>query len=133
MKNYIEEYFKNPDNVMNEYVLYWDAYEKVTPLQFFEWIEPEQKNSSIIFKRIICKDWFTMSVQASYWHYCEPRITRYSEHTFIYDSMEVWYPSERVEELMEYSANEEWVWEGVYGQVPVKLLNEIIEKHWGII
>ena len=132
MKNYIEEYFKNPNNVMSENIFTFD-YWVLTPKDFFKSEDPIQENASIIFKHIKCKDWFHMSVQASSWHYCEPRITHYSEHSFTYRTMEVWYPSEKVEELMPYSANAEWVWEWVYWQVPIELLNEIIEKHWWII
>ena len=130
MKNYIKEYFTNPKNVMNETIINMEV-QKFTPDEFFESLW-SQENSSVIFKHIHCKDWFHFSIQASYWHYCEPRVTHYSKNNFIYESMEVWYPSEKVEELMPYSCQEEWVWEWVYWQVPVELLNKIIEKHWGI-
>lgn len=132
MKDYIKEYFTNPKNVMNESIHTMYSWENVTPEVFFELVEPEQHRTSIIFKHIVCTDWFKMSVQASYWHYCEPTITCYSKYNFIYDTMEVWYPNEKVDELMPYSCQGEWVWEWVYAQVPVELLNEIIEKHWWI-
>ena len=131
MKNYIKEYFTNPRNVMNQTLLTYPWLRKVTPDEFFQLVEPEQEKSTIIFKHIVCKDWFKMSVQASHLHYCKPRCTCYSKYSFIYDTMEVWYPSEKVEELMPYCYEEE-EWEWVYGQVPVELLNKIIDKHWGI-
>lgn len=130
MKNYIEEYFKNPNNVhwsifvnFNHQIVDWN--------EFFEMEEPEQERNFILFNHIKCKDGFTMSVQASYWHYCNPRVTLYSKNNFIYESMEVWYPNKKEEKLMPYACQDSWEW--VYAQVPINTLNDIIENHWWII
>lgn len=124
----LEKYFMNPKNIMDGPI--FANSEKVTPEIFFEMNEKEQENVHIVFNHIKCKDWFSMSVQASYGHYCEPRITLFSKHSFIYETMEVWYPSEKQDLLMPYCAQE--TWEGVYWQVPIEILNKIIEKHGGI-
>ena len=131
MRNYIEEYFTQSKNIMNDTIFVSFISQKITPEEFFKMDETEQEHTNIVFEHIVCNDWFKMSVQAWYWKYCEPSGTLFKEHGFFYENMEVWYPSEKVEELMGYSCQEGWEW--VYWQVPVNLLNEIIEKHWGIV
>lgn len=127
MKKYIEEYFKNPENVMGDSIFVNPSLERLSCDKFFELEARRQSESHIVFNHIKCKDGFTMSVQASYWHYCSPRITVYSKDDFFYKTMEVWFPSKKVEKLMPYACQDDW--EGVYSQVPVGLLNEIIEEH----
>lgn len=77
--------------------------------------------------RIECKDGFSMSVQASDTHYCEPR-----EKWPPYWSFEVGFPSQMEEALMEYAENPENPTGSVYGYVPASVLEEIIVKHGGI-
>lgn len=79
--------------------------------------------------RIECKDGFSMSVQASATHYCEPR-TAYKDES--YWSFEVGFPSEKEELLMEYAEKPEDPTGSVYGYVPASVLEEIIVKHGGI-
>lgn len=122
--------------------------------------------------RIVCKDGFSLSVQASDGMYCHPRINRSSN----YSEVEVGYPSARPPETWKKYFDGEWqqkgflgslarIWEkrsniwwalkegkkgigrftlkyntslkdnatmSVYGYVPVKLVNELIEFHGGI-
>lgn len=128
--NYLKKYFTDPKNVANDKIS--AESQNVPPDEFFRMIEPQQANAFILFNKIECKDWFTMSVQASYWHYCNPRTTCYSKYSFVYDAMEVWYPSEKEESLMEY-CEDSGTLETVYAFVPVEVINKVIEKHWGII
>lgn len=128
----IEEYFKNWKNVWTETILN-DIFQKVSPEEFFLQWETEQENTHIMFKKIECKDWFKFSVQASYWHYCEPRVTIFNAHTFFYETMEVWFPTEKEPLIMEYCHDSEDPTQTVYWQVPVEVLNEVVKKHWGII
>jgi hypothetical protein len=93
-------------------------------------IEPEQENCFILMKKIICNDGFSMSVQASYSHYCQPRITIRSTHTSYYNTYEVGLPSEKEELLMPYiDGDDTYPTEQVYAQVPKEIINEIILKH----
>ena len=128
----IEEYFKNWKNVWSETILN-NNYQEVSPEEFFLQWETEQENTFIIFKRIECKDWFKFSAQASYSHYCEPRVTIFNAHNFFYETMEVWFPTDKEPLIMEWCEDSECPTETVYWQVPVSVLNEVVKKHWGII
>lgn len=127
-----EKYFMNPKNVMGEKIYVRNFSKEIIIDTFFELSEIIQLDCCPIFNHIVCNDWFKMSVQASHFHYCEPRKTIYSKTHFIYTSMEVWLPSKKEDLLMEYIFNtENKPTQAVYGQVPVEVIKQIIEKHWG--
>ena len=125
-ETFIDEYFKNPDNVAADV---WCENRKVKPAEFYQMGETSQADCFVIMKKITCKDGFKMSVQACYSHYCNPRITIRSTHTNYYDTYEVGYPSEKEELLMPYAEDKEDPTQTVYGQVPKDIINKIIEKH----
>ena len=81
-------------------------------------------------KRLHCKDGFSMSVQAHYGAYCAPRVDH--TDTDYYFEVEVGFPSEREELLMEYVEDYDNPTDTVYGYVPVEVVQEVIEKHGGI-
>jgi hypothetical protein len=70
-----------------------------------------------------------MSVQASCTHYSHPRV----DFAPYYSEYEVGYPSEVEELLLPYAENPEKPTNTVYGYVPDKVINQVIEKHWGIL
>lgn len=75
--------------------------------------------------RIFCKDGFSVSVQASIFHYCEPRgILDDGE----YDSVECGYPNIDVPELHPFQEEI-----GVAAYVPIDLVDSILESHGGIL
>lgn len=85
---------------------------------------------------IECADGFRMSVQASSYHYCQPRI----DNAAFYTHYEVGFPS-AIEPLL--GAYMERLWrdddepeqdptQSVYPCVPVRVVAEIIEKHGGL-
>lgn len=76
---------------------------------------------------IKCADGLELSVQASCTHYCTPR-----DSVGPWVAVEVGFPSERVEELMEYAENPNEPTDTVYGWVPVEVVEAVIEKHGGI-
>lgn len=78
--------------------------------------------------KVICADGFEMSVQASEGHYCSPR-----DNIGPYTSVEIGYPSERVEEFMHYIDGDENAdpTQTVYGWVPLETVVQIIESHGG--
>lgn len=78
--------------------------------------------------RIVCMDGFSMSVQASKYHYSLPRET----DAFPYSSVEIGFPSRRIPEANEYAEEPKRHTKTVFGFVPVKIVNEIIRKHGGI-
>ena len=77
---------------------------------------------------IECADGFTMSAQASEYHYCSPRLT--AAHP--YAEVEVGYPSERCESLMPYAEDADAPTQTVYGWVPVTIVEQLIDLHGGV-
>lgn len=92
-----------------------------------EWIR-EHRFNSWLTKRLICKDGFEMSVQASNVHYCSPRI----DNADYYSEVEVGYPTVSEEELLDYAEDRTRPTKTVYGYVPVELVDKIISKHGGV-
>lgn len=104
--------------------------------------------------RIVCNDGYSVSVQASEHMYCEPRYTQWqnedgwqvingdywsssktprnfkTDHFTPYDSVELGYPSEADELIYEYAEGDDYT-STVYGHVPVKVVEQLIEKHGG--
>ena len=78
--------------------------------------------------QIECNDGFKMSVQVSHTHYCRPRIN----DAPLYFSAEIGYPSEVEPLILEYAEDKDAPTATVYGEVPVEVINRVIEKHGGI-
>ena len=76
---------------------------------------------------LICKDGFTMSVQASDTHYSEPKCLADE-----YSEVEIGFPSDVESLIMDYCEDDENPCGTVYGYVPVELVDRVIEKHGGI-
>ena len=80
-----------------------------------------------VMPRMICKDGFSLSVQASAGHYCEPR---YGSGP--YSKVEVGFPSEEVPTLSEYKEDAEAkAMHTVFAYVPVSLIEDLITQHGG--
>ena len=84
--------------------------------------------------KLVCKDGFTMSVQAGESMYSSPRDVADN-----YEQAEVGFPSSPEPLITKYA--EDWEVEGdddqrlcdtVYPYVPVELIDEVIHKHGGI-
>lgn len=102
----------------NEYIR--KTYRKLTP----------DKCAAFIRSRIQCNDGFSISIQASSFHYCNPRRTFEGPYT----ELELGYPSCSEELLMPYIENDSREPEDtVYPYVPVEVVDEMIQKHGGII
>ena len=76
-----------------------------------------------------CADGFTVSIQASCWHYSEPRQT-FSDK---FDSLELGFPTERDELIMPYAQSPESPTEIVYPYVPWDVVEKMVEKHGNIV
>lgn len=116
----------------------------LAPNYFFQEVRP----------RIVCNDGYSVSVQASEYMYCEPRYTQWqnedgwqvingdywsssgtprnfeTDHFTPYESVELGYPSEVDELIYEYAEDDDYT-STVYGHVPVKIVEQLIEKHGG--
>jgi len=80
-------------------------------------------------EEIICKDGFTMSVQAHNGAYCSPRIDNAPRYT----QVEVGYPSHPEPLLLEWAENENRPTNTVYPFVPVHQISLVCVKHGGIV
>ena len=76
-----------------------------------------------------CKDGFSISVQASSGHYCSPRVNG----DVIYDDVELGFPNMEDELIAKYAEDPDEPTNTVYGYVPVDIVNQLIEKHGGIV
>lgn len=92
----------------------------------------DQEDSMPIRPLIICKDGFSMSIQASWGHYSSPRTTMRNG----YYEYEVGFPSEKENLLMKHV--EQWDEKDdprhcVYPYSPAETVAEVINKHGGFI
>ncbi len=78
--------------------------------------------------KLFCKDGFSVSVQASSFHYCCPRVDGAER----YEAVELGFPSDEDPIIMDYAEDYSDPTGTVYGFVPVSVVNELIEKHGGI-
>ncbi len=90
---------------------------------FFD--EPYLKNR----QRLTCKDGFSMSIQASCYHYCSPRT---SVKGTIYDTVEIGFPTAKESLIASYAEDATRLTGTVYGYVPVEIIDQVIEKHGGM-
>lgn len=94
-----------------------------------EYIKNNRLENGIFVKPIVCKDGFTISVQASHGHYCSPQI----DNAEFYTSVECGYPSDVPEFIIDYAEDHECPTDTVYGRVPVTLVEQLLESHGGIV
>lgn len=89
-------------------------------------------------KRLVLHDGYNMSVQASSFHYCDPKIDSDFEeidpHKWVwYKSVEVGFPSEHEILLEPYKEDlEDTFTSSVFPYVPATVVQEIIDKHGGV-
>lgn len=78
---------------------------------------------------VICKDGFTVSIQASEHHYCTPRVNGAE----MYETVELGFPNMEDPLIIDYAEEPECPTGTVYGYVPVHIVCSLIEKHGGIV
>lgn len=78
-------------------------------------------------------DGTTLSIQASATHYCEPRETTESANYNWYESFEIGFPSNVIEEILEYAEQPETPTDTVYGWVPKEVIRQVIESRGGVV
>lgn len=84
-----------------------------------------------IRKPVVCADGFRISIQASKFHYSVPRAKARA-----YKACELGYPSEPDDLIKEYADlcfGENNYTDVVYGYVPAKVIQALLEKHGGIV
>lgn len=78
--------------------------------------------------RLYCNDGYSISVQASAFHYCKPKLDGMQD----YESVELGFPSTEDELINEYAEDDSDYTKTVYGYVPIEIIEELINKHGGI-
>ena len=79
--------------------------------------------------RMRCADGFSISIQAGFYRYCRPR----NNEADTYESVELRYPNMEDPIIADYAENPDDLTETVYKYVPIEVVNELIEKHGGIV
>lgn len=93
-----------------------------------DFIKATNKEGKRIRPIIVCNDGFSMSVQASEFHYSTPRY----DNLDFYSAFEIGYPSEIEHSIINYAEDKEHPINTVYSWVPYEIIDIIIDKHGGI-
>ena len=80
-------------------------------------------------RRAICKDGFSLSVQADSMAYCSPRVDNADNYT----AVEVGFPSSHEPLLAPYQDGEGAMTQSVFGYVPSELIGLVLIKHGGMV
>jgi hypothetical protein len=80
-------------------------------------------------KTIVCSDGFEMSVQASEFTYCTPRVDGAEKYT----AVEIGFPNMREELIIAWAENPNKPTDTVYGYVPSERISLVCAKHGGIV
>lgn len=79
--------------------------------------------------RVKCADGYSVSVQVGSCLYCTPRV----DGAEYYSEVELGFPSEEDLLINDYAEDPGEYTETVYGYVPVEIVDELLQKHGGII
>ena len=94
------------------------------------WCDPKNIFKNKIRKPIVCRDGFTMSVQASDTHYCCPRANLEDGN---YSAWEVGFPNKKDKKLLPFIEVEGGdPKKNVYPFVPTEIILDVIKKHHGL-
>lgn len=102
-----------------------------TYYQDFQTKMQRHEETNWLCKRAECQDGFSMSIQANECAYCSPREN--SNTMSIYGTMEVGFPSEEESLILQYAEDIDRPTDTVYGYVPVEIIQEVINKHGGLV
>jgi len=80
-------------------------------------------------ERVVCADGFSMSVQADEFTYCSPRIDKAEKYT----QVEIGFPSESEDLIIDWAEDRDKPTETVYGYVPVSVVTSVLAKHGGMV
>ena len=85
-------------------------------------------DSGIHSERVVCADGFSISVQANEYTYSAPR-----DNIGPWSQVECGFPSSTPELIMSYCESPEAPTHTVYSYVPIKLVEELIALHGGVV
>ena len=97
---------------------------------FLRGAEHHRRSRIKVLPRLVCADGFSLSVQASQIHGCDPR-----NETGPYSTVECGALSETVADLAPFLMPEDGILpkNGIYPHVPVRLVVKIVNDHGGLI
>lgn len=98
--------------------------EEITSVQQYL-LNKDPRNKQV--PKIICKDGFMLSVQASSMHYCKPP----RDYT-IWTHVEVAYPNIEEDVLEQYADEPDGFNMTIYPYVPIEIIQGLVDKHGGI-
>ena len=81
-----------------------------------------------LYEKVVCADGFTVSIQANETSYCSPRVNSADK----YDAVELGFPRDSDDLILEFAEDRDRPTETVYGYVPVGVVNLLIAKHGGV-
>ena len=81
-----------------------------------------------MYKEVLCKDGFTVSIQAHSRNYCTPR-----DDIGPYTEVELGFPSSSEHLIIRYAEEKSHPTDTVYGWVPVGLVKALLIKHGGVV
>jgi hypothetical protein len=76
-----------------------------------------------------CKDGFTVSIQASSFHYCTPRINGKQQYT----AVELGFPSAYSRLLTPYKEGNESQKKSIFPWTPIAVIEKVVRLHGGIL
>lgn len=95
-----------------------------------------EENIGGMYRNRVCitSDGILISIQCGEGFYSNPRASfpLESEWLAIYDTFEIGFPSQKIEELMEYAEQPEFPTDTVYAYVPREIVEKFIADHGGI-
>ena len=82
-----------------------------------------------LYETVVCEDGFSVSIQASRYNYCEPKLDSCVEG---YTSVELGFPSQPDPFIIDYAETPENLTGSVYGYVPASVVRKMLLAHDGI-
>ena len=82
--------------------------------------------------RIVCMSGLSLSVQADTDKYCAPKETFCPNATQKYTHVEVGFPNQKIDEIIDWAEDTLQPTETIYAYVPVSILERVIESHGGL-
>ena len=94
-----------------------------------EFLRDTYKEDRYIFRpHVVCADGYKVSIQAGSGMYCVPRM-----NVLEYEKVELGFPNMADELILEYAEDPDDPTRTVYGYVPVEIVQQLMDKHGGIV
>lgn len=114
-----------------DYLAKWYKVTEVTIPETFDGraMQPAYKDVHIFRPLLVCKDGFSVYVQADKHRCCEPRGNKFDGG---YAKVELSYPSKSDPLISQYAVDKRNLTDSVYAYVPITVVDKLFEKHGGI-